>query len=85
MGEVIRFPAPARDDRRGVVHVMPCEAGGYFVSHESSSGSSWGELLGPFDHIDIAIGAASHLASRQYGGCPVDIWPLFVGMMRHEP
>ncbi len=74
LGEVMNDPpAPGF---RGIVHVMRADGGGFTVSHESDSGDSWGEILGPFDQATHAIGMAHRVNGTQYAGqCAVVVCP----------
>ncbi len=77
MGVVIPFPSSARN--HGIVHVMPCEDGGYEVGHESTSGDSWGNFHS-FASAAKAVAFGSELNQRDYGGqCEVYIW---IGVQR---
>lgn len=55
-------------DREGTIHVTGDRVEGFTVSHESSSGSSWGEIHGPYQTGQEAIAAAYALNRDQYGG-----------------
>lgn len=66
---LLSFP---RSDRfGGCLHLMPSQGGGYDVSHESSSGDSWGALEGPYQLAETAIQVAHDMARNTYGGCEV--------------
>lgn len=70
---IVPFPRPRRD-ARGTIHVMGDSVAGFLVSHESSSGNSWGELHGPFERGHEAITAAYLLNRDQYEGrCNVSV------------
>ncbi|WP_294244725.1 hypothetical protein [uncultured Sphingomonas sp.] len=59
---------------RGTVCVMGSRVTGFQVGHESSSGDSWGNFLGPFADGRDAIAVAYALNRDVYlGGCDVEI------------
>ncbi len=73
MSHIIPFPTN-REHRHGIVHVMGDRVNGFGVSHESASGDSWGEFLGPFRDGQEAIATAYALNRDRYGGaCDVHI------------
>lgn len=62
------------DARYGTAHVMPCEGGGFEVSHESASGNSWGSFSGRIMDAQQAIVAAHKVNRDQYDGrCAVSV------------
>jgi len=67
MSAIYPFPAPYRADR-GTIHIWGDAVQGFSVSHESSSGGSWGEILGPFERGNDAIAAAYALNLDTYSG-----------------
>lgn len=70
------LPFPKRQiGSRGIVHVMGDSVDGFYVSHESASGNSWGALYGPFRSGQEAITQAFALNRDQYEGtCAVAIY-----------
>ena len=72
MGNLVLFPRQ-HDDRRGTVHVMPGNVGGFEIGHESASGNSWGNFS-TYDNAQEAIAAAYALNRDVYEGvCNVSI------------
>lgn len=68
---VIPFPRQLGSrgaDVHGTVHVMGDSADGFYVSHESRSGDSWGAMFGPYNTGQEAITAAYALNRDDYGG-----------------
>lgn len=75
-GRVIPFPRRQEGllgaQRHGTVHVMGDNTDGFYVSHESRSGDSWGGMFGPYGTGQEAITAAYALNRDDYdGGCEV--------------
>lgn len=61
-------------DKSGTVHVMGDKSTGFQVSHESSSGNSWGACHGPFPDGQTAIEFAYRFNRDTYaGGCNVSV------------
>lgn len=70
--DVVPFPT-RRTDLSGTIHVMGDRVDGFQVSHESSSGNSWGEAF-PFERGQDAITFAYTLNRDQYAGqCEVHV------------
>jgi hypothetical protein len=75
-GSIIPFPLGhgnhGNGDLHGTVHGMGDSAEGFYVSHESRSGNSWGAMFGPYDTGQEAITAAYALNRDDYdNGCEV--------------
>ncbi|AYJ86891.1 hypothetical protein D3Y57_14265 [Sphingomonas paeninsulae] len=79
-GRILPMRTPHRD-RHGTIHVQGDSVDGFTVSHESSSGSSWGELHGPFPLGQSAIAFAYGLNRDEHEGvCNISICD---GAVRH--
>lgn len=68
---LLAFPS-TWESGRGTVHVMPDPEGGFEISHESSSGSSWCGFQ-YFRTAQDAISAAYAIAREVYDGADVSI------------
>ncbi len=63
---------PRRRSSNGIVHVARTESGGWWVSHESSSGNSWG-AFDEFDDRAAAVAHAEHLVATLYPGAAIEV------------
>ncbi|WP_300535990.1 hypothetical protein [Sphingosinicella sp.] len=68
--EIISFPR--RRATNGIVHVIRADGGRWWVSHESSSGNSWG-AFDEFDDTAAAVAHAERLVATLYPGAAIEV------------
>lgn len=80
MSNVLPF-GRSRAGSCGTVHVLPCEGGGFEVSHESASGDSWGCFSSHASPLEAVAAGYALNRDEMRGECDVHVSPAVLALL----